>query len=156
MEVPTFGCFKDVKWKEIKGNDGPVINNIWSIGGERGWYYANTLWRIRGVMDKIVGGVGLRRGRTHATEIYPGDALDFWRVLIADKEKKRLLLFAEMKLPGEAWLEFRIMKKNGKTLLRQTATFRPKGLWGRIYWYTMLPFHYFIFNGMISNLAKVR
>ena len=105
-------------------------------------------------MDKFVGGVGLRRGRRSQVDVYPGDALDFWRVLIADKKNMRLLLFAEMKLPGEAWLEFRIMNKDNKMQLLQTATFRPKGLMGRLYWIIMLPFHYFIFNGMISNLVK--
>ena len=155
VEVPRFGCFKDIKWREVKGELNGVLANIWSIGGERGWYYANALWKVRGMMDKFVGGVGLRRGRTDPLQIHPGDALDFWRVLIADKENKRLLLFAEMKVPGEAWLEFKIMKKDNKQYLRQTATFRPKGLWGRLYWYSVLPFHYFIFNGMINNLLKV-
>jgi hypothetical protein len=96
--------------KMITGSVDAVLKNIWSIGGERGWYYGNWLWNIRGFLDKIVGGVGLRRGRTNKTEIYPGDTLDFWRVLAADKENKRLLLYAEMKLPGEAWLEFKIAK----------------------------------------------
>jgi uncharacterized protein YbjT (DUF2867 family) len=154
VEVPTFGCFKDLKWREVPNNPEKVMANIWSIGGERGWYYGNTLWKFRGLLDKAFGGVGLRRGRTHPDKIHAGDALDFWRVLIADKENRRLLLFAEMKLPGEAWLEFKIMKHNGKLNLRQTATFRPKGLWGRLYWYSVLPFHYFIFNGMIDNLVK--
>lgn len=104
----------------------------------------------------MVGGVGLRRGRTNMQDVHPGDALDFWRVLIADKENKRLLLFAEMKLPGEAWLEFRIMNRNNRLQLRQTATFRPRGVWGRIYWYSMLPFHFFIFNGMIKNIVHHR
>ena len=156
IEVPSFGCFKDLKWREIQTDINGVLANIWSIGGEKGWYYANTLWKVRGLMDKFVGGVGLRRGRTDALQIQPGDALDFWRVLVADKENKRLLLFAEMKVPGEAWLEFKIMKKDNKQYLRQTATFRPKGLWGRLYWYSVLPFHYFIFNGMINNLIKVK
>jgi uncharacterized protein YbjT (DUF2867 family) len=155
VEVPRFGCFKDIKWREVKGELNGVLANIWSIGGERGWYYANALWKVRGMMDKFVGGVGLRRGRTDPLQIHPGDALDFWRVLIADKENKRLLLFAEMKVPGEAWLEFKIMKKDNKQYLRQTATFRPRGVWGRLYWYSVLPFHYFIFNGMINNLLKV-
>ena len=105
-------------------------------------------------MDKAVGGVGLRRGRTNPTAIHPGDALDFWRVLVANKEQKRLLLYAEMKLPGEAWLEFRIMKLKNKLQIRQVATFRPKGIWGRLYWYSVLPFHYFIFNGMIERLVN--
>jgi hypothetical protein len=133
-----------------------VLANIWSIGGEKGWYYGNSLWKVRGLMDKFVGGVGLRRGRTNPDQIFAGDALDFWRVLVADKINKRLLLFAEMKLPGEAWLEFKIMRKNNQLFLRQTATFRPRGLWGRLYWLAMLPFHYFIFTGMINNIAKVK
>jgi uncharacterized protein YbjT (DUF2867 family) len=154
IEVPIYGCFKDLKWRKVTVETEKVLQNIWSIGGEKGWYYGNTLWKVRGLMDKAVGGVGLRRGRTNADEVFPGDALDFWRVIIADKKRKRLLLYAEMKLPGEAWLEFRIMKRNNHLQLRQTATFRPKGLWGRLYWYSMLPFHYFLFNGMISNLVK--
>ncbi|MEO6000890.1 MAG: SDR family oxidoreductase [Chitinophagaceae bacterium] len=154
VEVPVFGCFKDLKWREVPHDTEKVMANIWSIGGEKGWYYGNALWKVRGLLDKAFGGVGLRRGRTHSDKIHAGDALDFWRVLIADKENRRLLLFAEMKLPGEAWLEFKIMQHKGKLSLRQTATFRPKGLWGRLYWYSVLPFHYFIFNGMINNLVK--
>lgn len=153
-QIPLFGTFKDVKFREITGDVEKVKDNIWSIGGERGWYYANHLWKIRGYMDKFAGGVGLRRGRTHAQSLYAGDALDFWRVLVADKSRNRLLLFAEMKLPGEAWLEFRIMKKHNKLQLRQMAVFRPRGLGGRLYWFLMLPFHHFIFNGMINNIIK--
>ena len=157
VEIPTFGCYKDLKWREIApDNVEKVLHNIWSIGGAKSWYYGNTLWKVRGLMDKFMGGVGLRRGRTNPSEISRGDALDFWRVLIADKKNKRLLLYAEMKLPGEAWLEFRIMKRHNKIQLRQTATFRPRGLWGRLYWLSVLPFHYFIFNGMIRNLVKVK
>ena len=154
VDVPIHGCFKDTKWREITTDVDTVVENIWSIGGQRGWYYATNLWKVRGLMDKFVGGVGLRRGRTNTSQISTGDALDFWRVLLADKKHKRLLLFAEMKLPGEAWLEFRIMRKHNKIQLRQTATFRPKGLGGRLYWLAMLPFHYFIFNGMASNIIK--
>ncbi|QQX77100.1 MULTISPECIES: SDR family oxidoreductase [Aequorivita] len=152
IQVPKYGCLKD---KKVLNVDDPerALNNIWAIGGKRGWYYGNSLWKIRGFMDRLVGGVGLRRGRTHPDQIYTGDALDFWRVLYADRERKRLLLFAEMKLPGEAWLEFCINENNE---LIQTATFRPKGLWGRLYWYLMLPFHYFIFGGMIRNIAKAK
>ena len=153
-EVPSFGCYKDLKWREIKGGPEKVLNNIWSIGGQNGWYYGNHLWKLRGLVDKFFGGVGLRRGRTNVNSIQTGDALDFWRVLVADKSHSRLLLFAEMKLPGEAWLEFRIMKRHNKLQLRQTATFRPRGLWGRLYWFTMLPFHYFIFDGMIKNIVN--
>jgi hypothetical protein len=101
-------------------------------------------------MDKLFGGVGLRRGRTNPSTINVGDSIDFWRVLYANKEEGRLLLFAEMKLPGEAWLEFKVV--DGK--LVQTATFRPLGLAGRLYWYSVLPFHGFIFKGMIRNITK--
>lgn len=149
IEVPTFGCFKDKREKTF-ANREDCVNKIWSIGGENGWYFANWLWKIRGVMDKFAGGVGLRRGRTSETSLNPGDALDFWRVLYANKEEGRLLLYAEMKLPGEAWLEFRILENK----LIQTATFRPLGLLGRLYWYSVMPFHGMIFNGMIRNLTK--
>ena len=121
-----------------------------------GWYYADWLWSIRGFLDKLFGGVGLRRGRTNKNEINAGDTLDFWRVLVADKANKRLLLYAEMKLPGEAWLEFKIITKNEKTFLQQIATFRPKGLFGRIYWYSVLPFHFFVFDGMAENISSFK
>ncbi len=152
IQVPKYGVLKDVKMLKVQDPEG-VLENIWKIGGDQGWYYGNWLWKIRGFIDKLTGGVGLRRGRTHPDKIYPGDSLDFWRVLLADKEKKRLLLFAEMKLPGEAWLEFKIDKDD---ILHQTATFRPKGLRGRLYWYSIVPFHYFIFGGMIRNIAKTK
>ena len=153
INVPTYGCFLDNREKEIKTSVEQVTDNIWSIGGERGWYYADWLWSIRGFLDKLLGGVGLRRGRTNKLEIYSGDTLDFWRVLVADKQNKRLLLYAEMKLPGEAWLEFKIVEKNQKQYLQQTATFRPKGLFGRLYWYSVLPFHFFVFDGMAENIT---
>ncbi|NYJ27687.1 SDR family oxidoreductase [Allomuricauda sp. ARW1Y1] len=150
IQVPKYGVLQDKKSVPIK-DEQAVLENIWRIGGETGWYYGNWLWKFRGFLDKLVGGPGLRRGRTHPDRIFPGDALDFWRVLLADKKSKRLLLFAEMKTPGEAWLEFKIA--DGK--LYQTATFRPRGLWGRLYWYSVLPFHLFIFGNMIKNIAKV-
>jgi uncharacterized protein YbjT (DUF2867 family) len=145
--VPEFGCFRDVKQVNLKNKDA-TLERIWNIGGETGWYYATWLWKIRGYLDKIVGGVGLRRGRTNPEQIHAGDAIDFWRVLYANKEEGRLLLFAEMQLPGEAWLEFRL---EGDQLI-QTATFRPRGLAGRLYWYSVLPFHGFIFKGMVNNI----
>jgi hypothetical protein len=131
-------------------DEAATLSRIWAIGGHTGWYYANWLWGIRGFMDKLSGGVGLRRGRKNDTEISPGDALDFWRVLYADRNAKRLLLFAEMKLPGEAWLEFRIEEGT----LIQTATFRPLGLKGRLYWYSVMPLHEFVFRGMINRLTR--
>jgi len=149
ITVPEYGCFKDIKKRTVI-DETMTLNKIWSIGGEKGWYYGDFLWKIRGFIDKTFGGIGLRRGRTHPAELTPGDALDFWRVLYADKNAKRLLLFAEMRLPGEAWLEFKIVNNQ----LIQRAVFRPKGLLGRIYWFAVLPFHGFIFNGMINRLVK--
>jgi hypothetical protein len=107
-------------------------------------------------MDKLFGGVGLRRGRRSPSDIVAGEAIDFWRVLLADKEEGRLLLYAEMKLPGEAWLELKIETNGEQTSLRQTATFRPKGLLGRLYWYSVLPFHFFVFEGMLQNIANFK
>lgn len=149
IELPQFGCFQDVRARTIQ-DETYTLDKIWSIGGRNGWYSFNRLWKLRGYADKLFGGVGLRRGRTHDTYLEAGDPLDFWRVLLADKEEKRLLLFAEMKLPGEAWLEFKIVKDK----LYQRAVFRPKGLWGRLYWYSVLPFHAFVFNGMINALVE--
>lgn len=150
VQVPIFGCLKDHQKIKLT-NPEKALKNIWSIGGSKGWYYGDYLWRIRGFIDKLFGGVGLRRGRSNPTELNNGDALDFWRVILANKEEKRLLLYAEMKLPGEAWLEFKIDNNN---TLHQIATFRPKGLFGRLYWYFMIPFHFFIFSGMIKNISK--
>ncbi|MBX2817387.1 MAG: SDR family oxidoreductase [Saprospiraceae bacterium] len=148
VAVPTFGCFVDRR-EVTYANREDTLHRIWSIGGESGWYYANALWEFRGFLDKLVGGVGLRRGRTSRYDVQAGDALDFWRVLHADRKDGRLLLFAEMKLPGDAWLEFRL---EGSRLI-QTATFRPLGLIGRLYWYSVLPFHGLIFSGMLRRLA---
>ena len=149
INVPSFGCFSDQR--ELPYDDfEATVERIWRIGGKNGWYYGNWLWKFRGFVDKLVGGVGLRRGRTSEIELNSGDAVDFWRVLYANKKEARLLLFAEMKLPGEAWLEFRL--KNDS--LVQTATFRPVGLPGRIYWYAVYPFHGLIFNGMLRRIAS--
>jgi uncharacterized protein YbjT (DUF2867 family) len=149
LEVPEYGCLKDERSTTVS-DESAALDRIWSIGGEKGWYYANGLWRLRGLLDKLFGGVGLRRGRTDPNALSAGDAVDFWRVLYADRDEKRLLLFAEMKLPGEAWLEFKI--KDG--VLHQKATFRPKGLAGRLYWFGVLPFHFFVFEGMMQAVAK--
>jgi uncharacterized protein YbjT (DUF2867 family) len=149
INVPQNGCFLDTRSREIKDRER-TIDNIWRIGGQTGWYYAGWLWKLRGFLDKLSGGVGLRRGRTHPDRIEPGDSVDFWRVLYASKKEGRLLLFAEMKLPGEAWLEFKIIGKE----LHQTATFRPKGLWGRMYWYSVVPLHHIVFRGLINHLVK--
>ena len=149
INVPKYGCFKDFKQRKVTNNE-KTINKIWSIGGDNGWYYGTFLWKIRGFIDQFYGGSGLRRGRRSPTELVHGDALDFWRVIYADKKQQKLLLYAEMKLPGEAWLEFKIEEG----ILYQTATFRPKGLAGRLYWYLVTPFHWFVFNGMINRIVK--
>jgi uncharacterized protein YbjT (DUF2867 family) len=150
LKVPTEGCFVDKRVRKVKNTES-TLDKIWRIGGSSGWYYGEWLWNLRGIMDKLVGGVGLRRGRRSPSQIYAGDTLDFWRVLVASREDRRLLLYAEMKLPGEAWLEF-IIDKNDE--LVQTATFRPLGLKGRLYWYSVWPFHGFIFNGLLKNLTS--
>ncbi len=149
IDVPSHGCYKDIRKRNIV-NRQDSINKLWRIGGSNGWYYANFLWKIRGYIDKVFGGVGLRRGRTNSNSLESGDALDFWRVLYADKSEGRLLLFAEMKLPGEAWLEFKFQNEE----LVQTATFRPHGILGRLYWLSVLPFHGFVFKGMINAIIK--
>ncbi len=149
VSVPTYGCFIDHKKEDVK-DEVEITERIWTIGGENGWYFANWLWSFRGFLDKIFGGVGLRRGRKNPDDLEAGDALDFWRVLYANKNEKRLLLYAEMRLPGEAWLEFQI----SNSTLYQTATYRPLGIVGRLYWYLLLPFHYIVFRGMIRKLAS--
>jgi hypothetical protein len=150
VQVPTHGCYKDVRRVALK-NPMLALEKIWRIGGNAGWYYADWLWELRGLLDQVFGGVGVRRGRRSDVDIQVGDALDFWRVLWADKDQKRLLLYAEMKLPGEAWLEFQI---DAEGVLTQSATFRPLGLLGILYWYAVLPFHGFIFQGMLTEIAK--
>lgn len=151
IQVPQFGVYKDVQ--EVSITDlNEVRDRVWSIGGGTGWYYATWIWNIRGMLDKISGGIGLRRGRTNLHEIHAGDSLDFWRVLLADREERRLLLYAEMRLPGEAWLEFSV---HDDYTLRQVATYRPRGVLGRWYWYLLMPFHFFIFKGMARRIASI-
>lgn len=154
VTVPTHGCFQDVRSRNVNSRAETVWQRVWNIGGDTGWYYGDWLWNLRGSLDKMAGGVGLNRGRTHADDIEAGDALDFWRVLVADKAGRRLLLFAEMRLPGEAWLEFKMISTDEGDQLIQTATFRPRGLLGRLYWYSVFPFHGYIFEGMIRAIAK--
>lgn len=149
VNVPTHGCFRDERKSRVEDPE-KCLQRIWSIGGDTGWYAADWLWKLRGLLDQMAGGVGLRRGRTHPEKISTGDAVDFWRVLFAGREEGRLLLFAEMKLPGEAWLDFKL--EDG--VLTQTATFRPWGLRGRLYWYMVSPFHELIFNGMLKKITS--
>ncbi len=156
FKVPQNGTLEYKVKAPFKRDSKEVLNNLWAIGGKRGWYYWNWIWNLRGFLDKVVGGVGSRRGRTSNLSISPGDAVDFWRVLLADKMNKRLLLYAEMKLPGEAWLEFKIIERHNEKFLSQVATFRPTGLWGRLYWAAMFPFHIFIFKGMAEQITQFK
>ncbi len=126
-----------------------VYRAFCSVGGEKGWYGFDWLWRIRGAIDKLVGGYGLSRGRRDPVHLRIGDSIDFWKVVDL-QENTRLLLFAQMKLPGIAWLEFRIQEGN----FYQTAYFYPHGLAGRLYWYALIPLHFFVFKGMANSLVK--
>ncbi|KAA9339277.1 SDR family oxidoreductase [Hymenobacter busanensis] len=155
VQIPQHGMFFDRQTLAFARPPEEVLANVWRLGGKRGWYKVDWLWRVRGVLDKLVGGVGLRRGRRSPTDLRPGDPLDFWRVLVADRAGQRLLLYAEMKLPGEAWLQFRILPNaDGTHTLEQLAAFRPDGLAGRLYWYALVPFHFVIFKGMIENIVQ--
>jgi uncharacterized protein YbjT (DUF2867 family) len=130
-----------------------VWQSIEQIGGETGWYGADFLWWARGMLDRIVGGVGLRRGRRDPKHLRVGDSLDFWRVEKVEKEAV-LRLYAEMILPGKAWLEFRIEKVGEQTRIIQEATFSPRGLGGQLYWYAILPLHAFVFPTMLRNIVR--
>jgi hypothetical protein len=154
VQVPRFGILSDKRVVSFSCSIEEVQKRVWSLGGDRGWPAMNWAWKLRGFLDKLVGGIGLRRGRTHPTRLKVGDALDFWRVLLADEKNRRLLLYAEMKLPGEAWLEFEIIPHEKGGNLKQTATFRPNGIWGRFYWYILYPIHALIFSKLAKNIAK--
>jgi uncharacterized protein YbjT (DUF2867 family) len=148
VNVPSYGVIQEIIRIPFSCSLENVENEVWSLGGDKGWLFMNWAWKLRGFFDKLVGGIGLRRGRKSPTDIHPGDALDFWRVVVADKTHHRLLLYAEMRVPGEAWLEFKI----SRGLLTQIATFRPQGVLGRLYWYVLYPIHWFIFRGMAKKI----
>ena len=142
---------RDIRMIPLKDGQSTqkVFSSICSLGGKHGWYRFTFLWRFRGLLDKLVGGYGLNRGRRAGKTLRIGDALDFWKV--ADiQEGKRLLLFAQMKVPGKAWLEFDLQPDQ----LVQTAHFLPRGLLGRIYWYMLIPLHHFIFADLAKNVTK--
>ncbi len=124
-----------------------------TIGGNNGWYYANFLWKIRGYLDLIFGGIGMRRGRRDPEHLHTGDTLDWWRVETCEPDNL-LRLKAEMKVPGRAWLQFEVEPKDGGSLIHQTAIFDPLGLWGLLYWYSLLPLHVIIFHGMLKRIAR--
>lgn len=147
--------FRDVRTIDSSASPQKIWAQIEAIGGQTGWYGADLLWSIRGLMDTAVGGAGLRRGRRDPLKLRAGESLDFWRVEEID-HGRYLRLNAEMKLPGEAWLEFELIPttKPGVIQLKQTATFIPKGLFGNLYWYVIAPFHFLVFPTMIRNIEK--
>lgn len=142
--------YVDRKEKEILTvSKEQVYKSFISIGGKDGWFIFDSLWEVRGFIDKLLGGVGLNRGRKNQYSLNIGESLDFWKV-VDIKENERLLLYAQMKVPGDAWLEFKIEDNK----LIQSAYFYPKGLFGRIYWYSLVPIHYLVFNNMINSIIK--
>lgn len=150
QDDPSSAIIRDRRVVEF-GNLSPekVFRSALAIGGERGWYKYNILWRLRGTMDKMIGGYGLNRGRRVSGELRIGDALDFWKVA-GIKANKRLLLLAQMKLPGKAWLEF-VIEDNR---LIQTAHFYPRGVLGRLYWYSTLALHNLVFPDLAEKIVK--
>jgi hypothetical protein len=140
---------------EIQDSADKVYGTFTRLGGDFGWLYFDWAWQLRGALDRILGGVGLRRGRRDPIDIRVGDALDFWRVE-AVEEGKLLRLRAEMKVPGKAWLQFEVNpKENGISQLSQIAYFAPKGLLGLLYWYVLYPLHGMIFSGLVRELKKL-
>ena len=130
-----------------------VFESFSSIGGDRGWLAWEWVWEIRGLIDKLIGGPGLRRGRRHPTELLPGDALDFWRVEHVDVPHL-LRLRAEMRVPGSAWLQWEAKPEGDGTRLIQEAAFVPLGFWGMVYWYSLYPIHQVIFRSLIKAIAR--
>ena len=142
--------FIDRKEEDISNVEiSKIYQSFIGIGGANGWFDFDFLWELRGIIDKLIGGVGLKRGRRSQCDLRIGDCLDFWKVVDL-KENERLLLYAQMKLPGNAWLEFKIKDKK----LIQSAYFYPKGIFGRLYWYALVPLHYFIFKNMIKSIIQ--
>jgi hypothetical protein len=148
-EIINRDCIEERYVYNIGGREDEVLENIWTIGGENGWYYGTSLWKFRGFVDNLFGGIGYRKGRKHPFELKTGDQIDFWRVVQANKPSRLLLLKAEMTLPGEVFLEWKIKKDK----LYQTVFFLPKGKFGKLYWYLVKPFHYWIFFKMGKKLA---
>jgi uncharacterized protein YbjT (DUF2867 family)/uncharacterized protein YndB with AHSA1/START domain len=143
----------DSRSAQVAASPAQVFAAVERIGGSAGWHYANWLWTLRGWLDLLMGGVGMRRGRRDPERLRVGDTLDCWRVESIEPNQ-RLRLVAEMKLPGRAWLEFEVQPDGNGTRLRQTATFDPLGLWGLAYWYGVWPLHQLVFTGMLHGLAQ--
>ena len=151
---PATVTLRDERTLDVDASAAAAFAPIRRIGGERGWYAADVLWRVRGAMDLLAGGVGMRRGRRDPEWVRPGDALDFWRVESCETDRQ-LRLEAEMKVPGRAWLQFDVEPLDAhRSRIRQTATFDTSGLWGRLYWYALLPLHAVVFSGMLRGIAS--
>jgi uncharacterized protein YbjT (DUF2867 family) len=147
------GAISEVRTRIIDVPAKTVFGVISKVGGDHGWFVWNWAWKLRGIMDKSIGGPGLRRGRRHPTEILTGDTIDFWRVEKV-KTNTLIILKAEMKLPGTAWLKWQILQEGNRCRLIQSAIFHPKGFWGVIYWYSLYPIHKFIFSDLINAISK--
>ncbi|MBN1142655.1 MAG: SDR family oxidoreductase [Deltaproteobacteria bacterium] len=148
------GMIVEHRLRAVPAPADEIFRVFTGLGGERGWFYMDWAWQLRGFLDRLVGGVGLRRGRRDPDELRTGDALDFWRVE-AIEPGRLMRLRAEMKLPGKAWLEFKVTpRQESCSMLNQTVFFAPKGLFGWLYWYALYPIHRFIFNGLIREIAR--
>lgn len=143
----------DSREVEVSAPPSRAFRSIQRIGGRTGWYYADWLWTLRGLIDLALGGVGMRRGRRNPEQLAPGDTVDCWRVVEIEPDR-RLRLRAEMKLPGRAWLEFVVSETGGGARIRQTAVFFPRGLPGLAYWYGIWPLHALVFSGMLRGIAR--
>jgi hypothetical protein len=147
------GTIQEVRTVHVRAAPEKVFAQFSALGGERGWLVWRWAWSLRGFLDKLLGGPGLRRGRRHPQELLPGEALDFWRVETIHRSRL-LRLRAEMKVPGRAWLQWEVHPENGGTRLVQTALFTPRGLAGAAYWYILYPMHRLIFNDLVSAIAR--
>jgi hypothetical protein len=152
--ISTEGMILERRQQMVAAPAAAVYQSFARLGGARGWLYMDWTWQLRGSVDRLFGGVGMRRGRRDPDDLRAGDPLDFWRV--EQVEPGRLIrLRAEMRVPGRAWLEFKVAPQpDGRTLLSQTAFFEPKGLWGLLYWYALYPVHSLIFSGLIREIAR--
>lgn len=147
------GAMREVRSVVVDASPSRVFDAFTSLGGARGWRVWNSAWWLRGLVDRVVGGPGLRRGRRHPRELLPGEALDFWRVEAVDRDRM-LRLRAEMKVPGAAWLQWEVEREGEKSRLVQTAVFVPRGLWGAVYWYALYPLHARIFSDLARSIAR--
>jgi uncharacterized protein YbjT (DUF2867 family) len=150
--APTGSRLVDSRATSVAAPSGAAFGAIARIGGDVGWYYADWLWRLRGALDLLVGGAGMRRARRDPDALFPGDPLDFWRVEAVERDRL-LRLRAEMKVPGRAWLQFEVVGDGERSVVRQTAIFEPRGLAGLLYWYALYPVHSVIFAGMLRGIA---